>query len=367
MRRKRGLTETWYRAPIASGLAHDAQVDFKNHVIRGAVAMEVGPAKGHDEEVDEFTINETVRLGQQLEHGAKSRFGHPELCSDALGAYAGQQKAWRVDPLDSRRALMDIHFSEFALADPSNMVERVMLRARDEPHSFGNSVVLKRDLEYRFEADGKTRLKDADGKELPPLIRPLALLGSDLVDSPAATSALFSAADHEGTSAVYSAAAAEGLDEILGRDDADDRIANFAERFFSTRPEAARRVGDIVEKYADQPTEEVKMSKPEEQVDEPATKADEGDRSLLAKLRGLLYRVGYPRDQPADRDLKRRITMTHTIPHREWLSYLAEAIETANDGDTIVCHSDAMKTWGQRTLNKMFPGKTLHFDVEVDS
>ncbi len=285
--RKRSLTERWYRAPIASGLAKDSQVDHEAGVLRGFVVIEEGEATGHGEEIDETTLRAIVELGNAPTHGVKMRFGHPGMSDDALGSFAGHATGFRLDDASVvGRVLADATFSESAKANPSNMVERILLRAKNEPHSFGNSVVIKRDLEFRIDSKGE-RLKDDDGDPLSPLVRPLALLASDLVDSPAATSALFSSDDLAGTGAELSAGVTEALDDILSRPDADQRMAAFFERFASSHPDAAARIAVIAEGYNRQETPM-----------DPETEKSEDEKSVLSRIRAVLGLGGEPAAGP---------------------------------------------------------------------
>lgn len=287
--RKRSLTERWYRAPIASGLAKDSRVDHEAGTIDGIVVMQEGPAVGHGEEVDEKTLLALVELENQLDFGAKSRFGHPQLSDDALAKFAGRQSHFRMHRKDGKsRVLGDLVFDPSAMVDPSKMAERIMLRAENDPASFGNSVVIKRDLEFRFEEDGKTRAKDEDGQDLPPFIRPLALLASDLVDSPAAAEALFSEHDFFGTDAQLSAAATEALDHLLEGDDSDSRLAQFFTKFTRSHPGASARIVAIVAGHTNQ--EDAPM--------DPETAKPEDDKTLLGRIRGLLGLGGEPEAGP---------------------------------------------------------------------
>ena len=58
--------------------------------------------------------------------------------------------------------------------------------------------------------------------------------------------------------------------------------------------------------------------------------------------------------------------MTHEIPSKDWPRALADAVRAAADGDTIVCHSEAMAWMGKRALSRKHPGKTLVFAVEKE-
>ena len=55
--------------------------------------------------------------------------------------------------------------------------------------------------------------------------------------------------------------------------------------------------------------------------------------------------------------------MRHIISTTDWTTSLADAIEVANNGDTIVCHNDAMVELGKRARSRMCPNKTLTFEL----
>ena len=56
--------------------------------------------------------------------------------------------------------------------------------------------------------------------------------------------------------------------------------------------------------------------------------------------------------------------MKHTIPRADWHMKLADAIEKASAGDTIVCHSEAMKHLGESARKWLCPDKDLVFVLE---
>ncbi len=56
--------------------------------------------------------------------------------------------------------------------------------------------------------------------------------------------------------------------------------------------------------------------------------------------------------------------MRHKIPAANWPTHLADAIEVADDGDVIVCHSGSMKSLAERAHGRMCPDKLLSFPVE---
>lgn len=55
---------------------------------------------------------------------------------------------------------------------------------------------------------------------------------------------------------------------------------------------------------------------------------------------------------------------TVTIPRRDWSKHLAAMIEAAQDGDTIMVHSEAMRTLGEIAAKRMRLAIELTFAVE---
>ena len=55
--------------------------------------------------------------------------------------------------------------------------------------------------------------------------------------------------------------------------------------------------------------------------------------------------------------------MRHLIPRRDWHMKLAEAIQKASEGDTIVCFDEEMQELGERARLRMCPDKPLKFKL----
>lgn len=60
----------------------------------------------------------------------------------------------------------------------------------------------------------------------------------------------------------------------------------------------------------------------------------------------------------------RKRTMIHDIPYDHWPEALAQAIENATDGDTIICHTETMIVLAERARQRMCPLKSIVFQVE---
>jgi hypothetical protein len=235
----------FFRSSIAQGIETGSKgVDRgKKHdkgkgVIYGYAVITKGKLNEQDIrkwEMDDISLNQIVDLGNKTEIGIKSRFGHPNMSGEALGTFLGRAKNFRRDG-DAVRA--DLYFDETAYKTPSgDLAAYVLDLAENDPDSFGTSIVFSADMEYRIEKDG-ARKKDAKGKELPALVRFKTLLGSDVVDDPAATSGMFGKFFNE--SVELSAKATEFLDRLLCNPDAVERVMSFLGRYRENRVDIVR-------------------------------------------------------------------------------------------------------------------------------
>lgn len=171
----------WLRAGFpARGLT---RVDREAGVIRGYTVAQRGPFKSEGRgEFDDKSLSTIVKMMGQKPKGLKVRFAHPTLSADGIGKFLGRARDPRIDG-DAVRA--DLHFDKTALDTPIGggipLGEYVMNLAESDPESFGSSLVLSVDEEYRLNKD-KTPVRDDAGNVLPPLWRPKALHASDVVD-----------------------------------------------------------------------------------------------------------------------------------------------------------------------------------------
>jgi hypothetical protein len=158
--------------------------DTKAKILYGVQVAMLGEAEGHGVELDSTTLDQIVELGNAKPEGIKVRFGHPSLCTPALGTFLGLRKNFVRDG-DFVRA--DLHMSE--AADPAK-AEHVLKMAQHHPDQIGNSVVITALEEFREGPDGQ-RLKDADGNDLLPVLRVTSLKAVDVVDQPASGNGMF--------------------------------------------------------------------------------------------------------------------------------------------------------------------------------
>jgi len=206
-----------------SGIDRAYEDDKYKGVIRGFAVMTQGNVKDmRGWEIDETTLSQIVEAGNKVQLGLKSRFGHPNMSSTALGTFTGRAKNFRKDG-DIARA--DLFISKTAYETPDGDIASYVLDlAEKDPDAFGTSVVLGDfDLEY---ADKE---KKKDGKDLPPRLRVNSLMAVDVVDDPAANDGMFN--KHFNASVALSAKATEFMNKLLDNPDALEYVVSFLERY----------------------------------------------------------------------------------------------------------------------------------------
>ena len=208
-------------------------VDAENEILRGVQITLEGEALGHGVWLDREFCEAVAAAGNATgDVGLKVRYGHPAMCSDAIGTELARAKNFRVvdvaREVDGKSVvaagvIADVFMLKAAHSAPQgDIVKHVMETAAEDPKMFGQSIVFTyadwvvKDGEgvrhsYREEVEGL----DADGNELvnedgtaKPVISAKQwmaqsadgkvyvvlgkLHGSDFTDTPAATDGVFS-------------------------------------------------------------------------------------------------------------------------------------------------------------------------------
>ena len=216
------------------GAGRLGSVDKENEILHDVQITLEGEAKGHGVWLDREFCEAVAAQGNATgDVGLKVRYGHPAMCSDAIGTELARAKNFRVvdveREIDGQKVVCagvvaDVHMLEAAHSAPQgDIVKHVMEMAATDPSQFGQSIVFTyadwvvKDADgvrhsYREEvmgidAEGKVivdaetgKPKDtisydawlaqsADGKEYAVLGK---LHGTDFTDSPAATDGIFS-------------------------------------------------------------------------------------------------------------------------------------------------------------------------------
>jgi hypothetical protein len=166
-----------------------SNVDVTAGIIKNVVILQAGEDKQGDN-FDVMSLTQLAELGNAQGQGVKSRFGHPNACSDALGTYIGRYKNFSVTTNADNKAVViaDLHLDEIAKTSPTkgNIYQYTLDMAQTNPDMFGNSIVYNPD---KPELVAKT---DSNGNEVMVAYeRFQSFIASDVVDSPAATTNLF--------------------------------------------------------------------------------------------------------------------------------------------------------------------------------
>ena len=141
------------------------QIDEKGEILHDVQITLEGEAKGHGVWLDrEFCEAVAAQGNQNPDVGLKVRYGHPAMCSDAIGTELGRAKNFRVVDFDrtvdgetvkAAGVIADIAILASAHAAPQGDIARhVIETAKEDPGQFGQSIV------FTY-ADWK--VKDADG------------------------------------------------------------------------------------------------------------------------------------------------------------------------------------------------------------
>jgi len=183
-------------------------VDVEKHTLRDAAVIRPGEALGHDLWIDAEFCAAVATLGNGTgDKGLKARFGHPNMCSEALGTFLGRWKGLKRG--EDGRVAGDLFLSSTAAESPKGDLRKyVEEMAAKEPEHFGASVVFTRDWhaedefmeanmqEITDDETGTTRRRfqspDPNNTRNLPHARCSELHAADLVDDPAATDGMFS-------------------------------------------------------------------------------------------------------------------------------------------------------------------------------
>ena len=72
-------------------------IDREAGIIEGCRVCSEGEAKGHGVWLTEKFIRDVAKFGRSQKQGVKARFGHPNMCSTALGTFIGRYKNFRIE------------------------------------------------------------------------------------------------------------------------------------------------------------------------------------------------------------------------------------------------------------------------------
>ena len=160
-------------------------INSESGIIQNVLVVCKGEAKGHNLFLNDDFLEKTALLGNQAEKGIKARYGHPNMCSTALGTYIGRYKNFRKI---NDNVVADLHLDATAKISPNgNLYDYILQLAATNPDMFGSSIA--------FKCGEVSTQTEAIENSPQTITRNYASIESlhavDLVDEPAATNGLF--------------------------------------------------------------------------------------------------------------------------------------------------------------------------------
>ncbi len=154
-----------------------SEVDHEKGIISGALVVTEGEAQGHGVWLESEFVDAVIEQGNNPKNGLKARFGHPNMCSTALGTFLGRWKNFRRDTVTrndgskASAARADLFLSASAKETPNgDLFDYVLSMAEKEGDMFGTSIVFTPGPEYKRTKSGKkvTHVwrRDEDGEKL---------------------------------------------------------------------------------------------------------------------------------------------------------------------------------------------------------
>ena len=212
------------------------EIDTENEVLHGVQITLEGEARGHGVHLDREFCEAVAAAGNATgDVGLKVRYGHPAMCSDAIGTELGRAKNFEV--LDIERVtesgervtvagvFADVELLKSAHSAPQGDIAKHVLEvAAEDPGQFGQSIVFtyadwvvkdKDGNRHSYNDEVAKPLSEDEGAQASPLIyfakeqslrdkwlaqsadgKVYAVLGklhgTDFTDTPAATDGVFS-------------------------------------------------------------------------------------------------------------------------------------------------------------------------------
>lgn len=229
-------------------------IDRELGIIQGVTIAKVGMAKGHNGFVDRTFLLQIVDNAASKPAGIKARFGHPNMCSQALGTYLGRFKNYSYSG-DQVKA--DLHLDETSKNTPNgDLFSYVLDMAGKNPDMFGASIV--------FEIGESVFLEDeVDGEKVEKeYFRLKELRATDIVDEPAATDGLFSANTFPGIATQFLDENPQIMDLIFSK---PDSVVEFLSNYITTSKmnlsdKIKQNFAAFLAAFSNQPTEHSALS-----------------------------------------------------------------------------------------------------------
>ena len=182
-----------YRATFSGtegGASRLGKIDTENEVLHDVQITLEGEALGHGVWLDREFCEAVAAQGNATgDVGLKVRYGHPAMCSDAIGTELGRAKNFRVVDIDRTidgqqvkcaGVIADVHLLKSAHAAPQgDIAKHVLETAAEDPKQFGQSIVFTYADWVVKDADGKRHSYKEEVEE--PLSKDEASAHDDLI------------------------------------------------------------------------------------------------------------------------------------------------------------------------------------------
>lgn len=197
------MSKRWFETGYLR--AKPQKVEAESGIVCGVKICSEGEAKGHGFHVEREFIETLTKQGNETKQGLKARFGHPNMCSEALGTFIGRFKNFsegptvREDGSEVWCSFADLHLSDTAKSTPNgDLHSYVLSMANNEADVFGTSIVFTPGKTYRRNKETGEKVYNYSREEIDELTDELfveceKLSACDCVDEPAANDGLFSA------------------------------------------------------------------------------------------------------------------------------------------------------------------------------
>lgn len=213
-----------FRASFAAAATNEprmGKVDREALTLHDVQITLEGEAKGHNVWLDRAFCEDVAKAGNGAgDAGVKVRFGHPAMCSDAIGTYLGRAKNFRVVDVTRKESGEQAAgvIADIELYKNADRTEWILNMAESAPDMFGQSIVFtygdykvkdEKGVEHSYVAECVEGVEDSDSKsgkricKTPKSWREQSadgkvyvvlgkLHGTDFTDTPAATDGVFS-------------------------------------------------------------------------------------------------------------------------------------------------------------------------------
>lgn len=134
------------------GASRLGEIDTENEVLHDVQITLEGEALGHGVWLDREFCEAVAAAGNATgDVGLKVRYGHPAMCSDAIGTELGRAKNFRVvdvertvdgQKVQAAGVVADVHLLKSAHSAPQgDIAKHVLETAKEDPKQFGQSIV----------------------------------------------------------------------------------------------------------------------------------------------------------------------------------------------------------------------------------